>query len=66
MLYFLEINKGEKDMKKFFILMIASMFLLSSCGTRTAKKSDETVKDTTETVSVDSTTVVVEDTVVLE
>lgn len=53
-------------MKKIFILMTMTMILLSSCGTRTAKKSDETVKDTTETVSVDTTTVEVEDTITLE
>lgn len=53
-------------MKKIFILMAAAMILLSSCGTRTAKKTDESVKDTVETVSVDTTTVEVEDTVVLE
>lgn len=53
-------------MKKIFVLMTAGMILLSSCGTRTTKKSDETVKDTTETVSVDTTTVEIKDTIKLE
>lgn len=53
-------------MKKIFVLMMAGTVLLSSCGPRTAKKSDETVKDTIETVSVDTATVKIEDTITLE
>lgn len=53
-------------MKKIFVLMTAMMILLSSCGTRTAKKVDDQVKDTMERVSIDSTTVEIEDTITLE
>lgn len=42
-------------MKKIFVLMTVLSIILSSCGTRTANKSEESTTDTTEITSTDST-----------
>ena len=53
-------------MKKLFVLMTVMSIALSSCGTRTANKSEESAADTTEIVSADSSASDVVDTVSAE